>query len=154
MADNDFSSEFSGLFEALADEKIEAEFQAIDAKVQAASAAKTAPLPDGVWYVEDGVDGNAHTISWYRLVLGGKTVLWASVDNDRPLPGTLPNLPEGTTAHGIWVWNADRTKSEGTKGLAARYEHPDGTGIHVDGTTIRSFLAQRAGKYLGTFYGV
>lgn len=144
------NDEFKGLFGDDA-----AELEALGAEVAAEVAAEqpAAPKKDGVWYAHDGVDGNGHTISWYALNSGGKTLLWASVNNALEIStAPLGQAPAGVTGHGIRVYNAQRTASVETNGIAVRTLHEDG--VHVDGQSVRSFLLPRVSRYISHFYGV
>lgn len=158
------NDDFAGLFGDDFGKDAAAEFAKLDEAKMAetvnealAPAVKAEQPANGLRYAGDTVaEGTADSLSWYRLLIGGKTVLWVSVNNDRPLPmkGAPGGLPEGATVHGIWVWNADKTKHVATNGLAARYEHPDGTGTHVDGATVQLYVIPRAMRYVAEFYGV
>lgn len=152
MTNDDFAAQFS------ADEL--AELAALEKAMQDAEAEKPAPVAqkakDGLWYAEDEVEAtNGHTISWYRLVAFGKTLLWFSLDNDLEVsaPAGL-HVPPGVTVHTIRVHNATRTASLATGGVGARAPHKDGTGVHIDGTTVRQYVAPRAARWISHFYGV
>jgi hypothetical protein len=157
MTENEFNEQFSAddlaeIESALAATAAEAEAAAVE---QAKEAAKAKPVKDGLWYVEDGTNGNGHTISWYRLVTGGKTLLWFSLDNDleAPAPKGL-HVPPGVTVHTIRVHNATRTASIETTGVGARAPHKDGTGVHIDGQTVRQYVAPRVPRWIAEFYAV
>jgi hypothetical protein len=144
-------------FKGLLGESDAAELEALAAEVEAEVAAEqpAAPKKDGLWYAHDGVSSDGHTISWYALNGGGKTVLWVSIDNDLEVStAALGKLPDGITGHAIRVHDAERTDSMATNGIALRAPHQDGTGTHLDGQTVRSYVLPRALRYLGRFYGV
>lgn len=157
MTENEFNEQFSA--DDLAEIEASLSEAAAEAEVEAAAAAKLAakakPMKDGLWYVEDGTNGDGHTISWYRLVTGGKTLLWFSLDNDleAPAPAGL-HVPAGVTVHAIRVHNATRTASVATSGVGARAPHQDGTGVHIDGQSVRQYVAPRASRWVAEFYGV
>jgi hypothetical protein len=153
MTENEFNEQFSP--EDIAELKaLEAQMDEA-AAAQAAEAAKVKALKDGLWYVYDGANADGHAISWYRLVTGGKTLLWFSLDNDleAPAPAGL-HVPAGITVHQIVAWNATRTASVKTSGVGARAPHQDGTGVHIDGQTVRAYVAPRAARWIAEFYGV
>jgi hypothetical protein len=135
-------NEFKNLFSA---EEI-AELQAAAEDTLAQKPAKK----DGIWYVADDASGNT---SFYEFVIGGKVVLNVAVDNahEKEIPF---QLPPGATAHSITVWDAKRTSFRNTNGFALRYEHNDGTGVHVDGNTVRAYVLPRATRWIAEFYGV
>ena len=146
MTENEFKGLFGEDFEAVAESLANAEAEELAAKA-------ATPQKDGLWYVHDGVDGNGHTISWYALTAGGKTLLWASVDSDATLTETTGVIvPPGVTAHAIRVHNATRTASVATTGVAARGPHKDG--VHVDGNSVRSYVLPRTSRWIVHFYGV
>lgn len=155
MTENEFQEQF--------DPTELAELKALEAEMDKAAALEAAEqakatvskVKDGLWYVEDGVNADGHTISWYRLVTGGKTLLWFSLDNDleAPAPAGL-HVPPGITVHAIRVHNATRTASLATGGIGARAPHKDGTGVHIDGQTVRQYVAPRATRWISEFYGV
>jgi hypothetical protein len=122
----------------------------------AAEKAKAAPPKDGLWYVEDTTNSDGHTISWYRLVAHGKTLLWISADNDlEATPEQIGGkLQAGASAHALTVWSGDRTKEAATKGFGVRVPHPDGSGTHIDGQTVRAYVIPRASRWIASFYGV
>lgn len=151
MTNDEFSAQFD------ADELAAIENEMAEAAAQhEAETVKAQPVKDGLWYVEDTTDGNGHTISWYRLVMAGKTVLWISADNDlEATPEQLGGvLPGGATGHFLTVHNSTRTASIATKGFGVRVPHGDGTGSHIDGQTVRSYVTSRALRWIGEFYGV
>lgn len=147
-------NEFNELFAADDVAELTEAMAAAEAETKAAQPATPAPTKDGVWYVNDGVNADGHTISWYRLSAHGKAVLWFSVDNDIEVPsGPLGKLPAGVTAHAIRAWNATRTASVATTGLAIRVPHgPDD--VHIDGQSVRSYVVPRASRWVAEFYGV
>jgi hypothetical protein len=161
MTENEFNEAkdlIAGLF-GDGDAEIQDAVEAFEAHVAAAPATPPTPaVKDGLWYVEDGVNGDGHSISWYRLVSAGKTILWFSMDNDLAVSAdvvmsTLGGvLPHGATAHAIRAHNATRTDSVATTGLAIRVLHEDGE--HIDGQTVRSYVAPRAVRWIAGFYGV
>lgn len=142
MGENEFSEIFGADFAEIAKA-----MDAAEAEHQAAQPAEP-PAKDGLQYVNDGTDNSGHQISWYALRVGGKTLLWASVDNDL----VVGNGPHGTTAHAIRIWNGARTIGETTKGLALR--GPTSEGTRVLGQTVRSFVLPRALRWIAGFYGV
>lgn len=146
MTEKDFQDIFGDDFAELA--------EAMNAAAAEEKAKEPKPVQDGIWYAHDTKDSNGHAISWYRFAAGGKTILWASADNDLEMSqdDMGGQLPGGATGHAITIWNADLSKSIPTKGIAIRVPHEDGT--HIDGTTIRSFMGPRAARFLGEFYGV
>lgn len=116
-------------------------------------------VKDGVYYDSNEENSNGHSISRYRIVIGGKTVLWASVNNDLPYTvdgnvKTIHGLPAGATTHNIFIANADKTKAICTNGFAVRIMHNDGTGVHIDGHTIQTYVVPRISRFLGELYGV
>lgn len=125
-----------------------------DAEKAQAAAEAPKPIKDGLWYDADGVDANGHKISWYRLAKQGKTLLWFSVDNDIEVPtAALGKLPAGVTGHAIRAWNATRTESVSTAGIAIRAPHgPDDT--HIDGQSVRAYVMRRVTRWVAQFYGV
>ena len=142
-------NEFKNLFNA---DEI-AELQAV-ADELADEVAKQQPKKDGIWYSHDADDNvNGHSESYYAVNAGGKTVLWIAIDNDLSVD-IGHQLPEGATAHMIRVWNATKTAFIDTKGFAFRYAHSDGTGTHVDGNTVRSYVMLRTGQLIAHFYGI
>jgi hypothetical protein len=52
----------------------------------------------------------------------------------------------------IRAHNATRTASVETTGIAVRTPHEDG--VHIDGQSVRSYVAVRAYRWIGQFYGV
>lgn len=157
MTNDEFSSQFDASeLDAIESELSEtaAAFEAEQAQA-AAEAAKAKPVKDGLWYVEDTTNADGHTISWYRLVTGGKTLLWFSLDNDleAPAPKGL-HVPPGVTVHAIRVHNATRTASTETAGIGARAPHQDGSGVHIDGQSVRQYVAPRVPRWIAEFYGV
>lgn len=150
------NDEFKDLFGE--DEVLELEQAAAAAEAEAAEKAPVATVKDGLWYAEDSVDANGHTISWYALNASGKTLLWISVDNALEIGAELlsnaahGHVPAGVTGHAIRVHNATRTVSVETSGIAVRAPHEDGT--HVDGQTIRSYVVPRVSRWIAQFYGI
>jgi hypothetical protein len=145
--------EFMGLFDKDDIKDVADVFAAV------ADEAAKAPKKDGVWFAENKVEGG-HNLSLYAINLGGRTVAWATINNDwvETDPETLQalgkELPEGVTAHRIFIQNAHRTDGEMTNGLALRYEHGDGSGVHADGQTIRLYIMPRLTKIIARLYGV
>lgn len=154
MTDDDFQ----GLFSADDAAELLAAATAAETEVAAEVAAKAAaePLKEGIWYAGDEANENGHKISMYRLVMGGKVVMWAKVNTELTVSAddepAVAGLPAGATAHRIVLVNATGTKMIGTKGFAVMAPHEDGT--HIDGRTVRSFLIPRVARYLGELYGV
>jgi len=144
MGENEFKDMFN------ADEI--AELQAAADEVAAQVAADT-PKKNGIWYSHDENEG-ANSV--YALNMGGKTILWFTVNNTvELLPSQIGGiLPDGITAHRIVAWNSYRTANLVTDGFAARHLHDDGTGIHVDGNTVRAFITPQVQRLLAHFYGV
>jgi len=146
MGENENEKSFENLFNA--DEL--AELQAVYAEVQAAVAESA--KKDGLWYVHD--DQVGHSV--YALNSNGKTILWFTVNNEVELGAEQigGHLPMGVTAHRIVAWNAYRTASIETKGFAAKYLHDDGSGVHIDGNTVRAYVLPRVHRWIAEFYGV
>lgn len=113
------------------------------------------PKKTGVWYVDTKTE-SGHAISVYAMNAAGKTILWLAVDNDVEVTANDlgVEVSEGVTIHAIRVWNANYTTWLDTKGFAARYEHPDGTGTHIDGNTVRQYAMPRIWDWIAHFYGV
>lgn len=138
-------NEFKKLFSA-------DELNELHAAAEQAEAEGVAPTKNGgVWY-----DGDEGQFSRYAVNMGGKTVVWVMVNNDVVLSPAQHGLqiPAEITIHPIHVLSADRNQFVVTKGFAARYLHDDGTGVHVDGNTVRAYVAPRISHWLGHFYGV
>jgi hypothetical protein len=149
MGENEFNELFGD--ETLAE--LNEAFAAAAAEAQETAAVK--PVKDGLWYDSDGVNGDGHTISWYRLVSGGKTLLWFSMDNDLEVPAPAGvYVPPGVTVHTIRVHNATRTASVSTSGVAGRAPHKDGSGTHIDGQSVRAYTIPRVARWIAEFYGV
>lgn len=152
-----YEKEFKDLFSA--DEQAELAAAASDVEAAADAAAKAKPKKDGVWYDHNEENSQGHSISVYAINLGGKTVAWAIVNNDitetSDLATQLAAATGGAaTVHAIFIHNAHRTDGWMSHGLALSYEHNDGTGIHIDGQTIRSFVMPRLSKIVGRLYGI
>lgn len=147
--------EFKGLFSAAEQAELESAAEVADLEAVVASVAAEATSStkqDGVWYSHDAKDGNGHLVSWYAINMGGKSVAWISVDNYVEVSTAGLGLPAGLTGHGMVIWNAERTVSHATKGVAVRAPHEDGT--HIDGQSVRSFIYPRLPRFLGQLYGV
>lgn len=147
------NDDFNNLFDAgdLAD------LEAVASGIDAEKAAE--PKKDGVWFSENKVEAG-HNLSLYAINLGGRTIAWATINNDWVETDTTVLAPvasllvEGVTAHRIFIQNAHRTDGWMTSGLTLRYDHPDGTGVHADGNLIRKFIQSRVTRIVARFYGV
>lgn len=136
-------------FETLFDEADVAALKALGNEITAEAATKKPAKKDGIWYLTDSQDGGSST---YVVNAGGKTMLHVVVDNANEMH--VDGLPEGVTAHSITVYNAKKDSFLTTKGWAIRGLHADGSGVHVDGNTVRSYVGPRVWKWLAHFYGV
>lgn len=144
--------EFKGLFSKEDIKDVADVFEAI------VDEADKAPKKDGVWFIENKIEAG-HNLSLYAVNLGGKTIAWATINNDwietdPTVLAPLGHIPAEVTAHRIFIQNAHRTDGWMTEGLALRYDHPDGSGVHADGHTIRAFIAPRVTKIVARLYGV
>lgn len=159
ISDNEFekivagASDITEVFQALVDEADKQNAEKLAAE-QAAAVKKT-----GVWYDHDETNESGHTISVYALNLGGKTIAWALVNNDivdmSDEGEKIKNATQGVaTAHNIFILNSARSGGWETKGLAMRYEHSDGTGTHVDGNSLRTYIMPRFPMIIARLYGV
>jgi hypothetical protein len=150
------NEDFQGLFSAdeqaelaLAAEQAELEAQKEALEAEVAAAAK--PKQDGLWFSHNEDDSNGHAISVYVVRMGGKEVLYARVNT--ALTVEVPGLPAGVSAHPIVVAGTTGKQIE-TKGFGLMAPHNDGTGTHIDGQTVRSFIVPRLPRFLGELYGV
>lgn len=90
--------------------------------------------------------GDHETESIYAVRINATTVFVVKVDNADKLEA--PGLPEGVSAHRILVQSVDGARVVLTGGVAARAPHNDGTGTHVDGQTVASYVLPRAVRFI------
>ena len=159
ISDNEFekivagASDITEVFQALVDEADKQNAEKLAAK-QAASVKNT-----GVWYDHDETNESGHSLSVYAINLSGKTIAWAMVNNDvvdtSDEGEKVKNATQGVaTAHNIFILNATRTGGYESKGLAMRYLHGDGSGTHVDGNSLRTYIMPRFSLIIARLYGV
>jgi hypothetical protein len=125
-------------------------------KAAEAELKKPAVMKDGIRYAADEQDSNGHQISRYAVVMGGKVIAHVLIDNDLETtpPAGMPKLPAGLTVHAIRVQDAMRTKTLETTGVAVKAPHNDGTGTHIDGQTVASYVGPRVARIIADLYGV
>jgi|SRR5690348_9392417 len=143
MGDEDFKKLFN-------DDEV-AELQAVYDELAAEATPASQQKQNGIWY-----DGDEGIFSRYAVNLGGKTIIWVMVNNSVELTQEQHKMPVSpdVTVHPIHVLSADRNQFLVTKGFAARYLHGDGSGVHIDGNTVRAYVAPRVSHWVGHFYGV
>lgn len=110
--------------------------------------------PTGLSYTGDTVSAVDHTPqSTYVFAWEGKRLFNVYVD----LGVTLP-LPEGVpahivSAHPIRIVSLDYLTSIDTNGMAFVAKHEDDGLVHVDGTTVLTYVGPRAMRYVAKLYG-
>ena len=150
------NEDFQGLFSADDAAELAAAAAQVDAELAAKKAELEAQAPkkDGLWFSHNEDDANGHTISVYVVRMGGKVVLQARVNT--ALTVEFPGLPAGVTAHPITITAGAPGEKPAipTSGVGVMAPHADGTGTHIDGSTVRSYVIPRIPRFLGELYGV
>lgn len=105
----------------------------------------------GLSYTGDSVSAVDHTPqSTYLFTWEGKQIFRVYVDL-----GVNLDLPEGAkavSAHPIRIVSLDYLTSIDTNGRAFVLKHEDGK-VHVDGTTVLTYVAPRLMRYVAKLYG-
>jgi hypothetical protein len=116
-------------------------------------AAATAPKPEpkpvkesGLSYVTDEVDKFGSARSVYVMTYEGVQLFQVHVDLGCTVAG--PKHPKMTTFHPIRIVGNDGLTSIDTNGIAGVWNHDDGSGIHVDGQMVASYVIPRLMRYV------
>jgi hypothetical protein len=140
----------------MADKYIDDLFAAITAAQELADLAKLevetpAPAPAAVAPKWNGLSylGDEGTISRYAVNYHGQTSFFVLVDNaitHEPTEAGVACAP-GVTLHRIHIQSVDGSTLKDTNGYAARYEHTDGTGTHIDSRTVAQYVLPRGRRF-------
>lgn len=144
--DFDFAAAFAELANGNADLAAEAEKNAAEVKAT--------PAKDGLAYAGDFDGANGHTYSRYTLTYEGKNAFDVLIDNfiEVPVPADMGHAPAGITAHTMVVVKPGQVSGITTTGLAFRTPHNDGTGTHIDGRTVQSYIYPRVMRLMVQLY--
>lgn len=137
--------DFDAMFAKLAED---------NAELAKAVEAEAAPVKDGLAYAGDFDGVNGHTYSRYVMTLTGKHVFDVLIDNflEVAVPAEMGKAPAGVSAHTIVVVKPGEVSGIATTGLAFRAPHNDGTGTHIDGRSVQSYVYPRAVRFLVQLY--
>lgn len=105
--------------------------------------------PTGLSYTGDSVTVAGEPLSTYTFAWEGKRLFDVFVDLSVELP-----VPDGCGAlktHPIRVQSLDALHSIDTNGMALVTKHDDGL-VHVDGTTVLTYIAPRLMRYMVALY--
>lgn len=105
--------------------------------------------PTGLSYTGDSVTVAGEPLSTYTFTWEGKRLFDVFVDLSVELP--VPAGCGAVKAHPIRVQSIDALHSIDTSGVALVTQHDDGL-VHVDGTTVLSYIAPRVMRYMVALY--
>lgn len=103
----------------------------------------------GLSYTGDSVTAKGEPTSTYLMTWEGKKLFQVFVDLSVSLP--VPAGVNAVSAHPIRIQSMDNLTSLDTNGLAFVAKHEDGL-VHVDGTTVLSYVAPRLMRYMVKLY--
>ena len=136
--------------------QMKGEGEDFEAALDQVPAAQPRKLKDnGLSYFGDEVNAAFGTVaSVYALRVDSKTLLWVKVDLSCTVeaPQGIHYSDKAVSWHPIYVQSADGLQSADTTGRAVLAQHKDG--VHIDGVSVASFIAPRAGRWIAKFYGV
>jgi hypothetical protein len=105
--------------------------------------------PTGLSYTGDTVTGTGEPLSGYVFTWEGVRLFNVYVDLSVDLP--VPPGCNAVKAHPIRVQSLDALHSIDTNGMALVAKHDDGL-VHVDGTTVLTYIAPRLMRYMVALY--
>jgi len=103
----------------------------------------------GLSYTGDSVTATGEPTSTYLFTWEGKKLFRVIVDLSVSLP--VPSGCDAVSAHPIRIGSMDNLHSIDTNGMALVTKHEDGL-IHVDGTTVLTYVAPRLMRYMVKLY--
>lgn len=105
--------------------------------------------PTGLSYTGDSVTAAGEPTSTYLFTWEGTQLFRVIVDLSVTLPA--PAGVPAVSAHPIRIQSMDNLHSIDTHGIALVTKHEDGL-VHVDGTTVLSYVAPRLMRYMVALY--